>query len=93
MDYIIKRARLESVVPAPAPSPSKQVAQQPPATPKSVAPPLLLSGHLMPAEAAGAVGVAATTTGREVAADAAREAAATAAAGINARRKLPTRMI
>ncbi len=44
----LKRARLESVVPAPAPPPVKQAAQQPPPTPKPVAPPLWLSGQLPP---------------------------------------------
>jgi hypothetical protein len=44
----LKRARLESVVPAPAPPPAKQVAKQPPPMPKPVASPLWLSGQLPP---------------------------------------------
>ncbi len=43
----LKRARLENVVPAPAP-PTKQVAKQLPPTAKPVAPPLWLSGQLPP---------------------------------------------
>jgi hypothetical protein len=44
----VKRARLESVVPAPAPPTTKQVAKQPPPMPKPVAPPLWFSGQLPP---------------------------------------------
>jgi hypothetical protein len=52
----LKRARLESVVPAPALPPSKQVAHQPPAAPKPVAPPLWLCGQLPPAYGGGSRG-------------------------------------
>jgi hypothetical protein len=45
-----KRARLESVVPAPAPPPAKQAARLPPPLPKPVAPPLWLSGQLPPTQ-------------------------------------------
>jgi hypothetical protein len=41
-----KRPRLESVVPAAAPPPTKLVLKAPPPTPKPVAPPLWLSGQL-----------------------------------------------
>jgi hypothetical protein len=41
-----KRARLESVVPAPVPPPAKQAAKPQPPLPKPVAPPLWLSGQL-----------------------------------------------
>jgi hypothetical protein len=43
-----KRQRLESVVPAPAPPPTRQATKPPPAMPKPVAPPLWLSGLLPP---------------------------------------------
>jgi hypothetical protein len=46
---VLKRARLESVVPAPAPTPIKQAAQQLSPSPKPATPPLLLSGQLPPA--------------------------------------------
>jgi hypothetical protein len=45
---VLKRARLESVVPASAPPPVKKAAQQPPPPPKPVATPLWLSGQLPP---------------------------------------------
>jgi hypothetical protein len=43
---VTKRQRLESVVPAPAPPPTRQATKPPP--PKSVAPPVWLSGMLPP---------------------------------------------
>jgi hypothetical protein len=44
----LKRARLDSVVTAPAPPPVKQAAKPPPPLPKTAAPPLWLSGQLPP---------------------------------------------
>jgi hypothetical protein len=45
---VTKRQRLESVVPAPAPPPTRQVSKPPPPMPKPVAPPMWLSGMLPP---------------------------------------------
>jgi hypothetical protein len=43
-----KRQRLESVVQAPAPPPTRQATKPPPPTPKPVATPMWLSGMLPP---------------------------------------------
>jgi hypothetical protein len=47
---VTKRPRLESMVPAPAPPPTRQATKLPPPMPKPVAPPLWLSGQLPPTQ-------------------------------------------
>jgi hypothetical protein len=47
---VTKRQRLESVVPAPAPPPTRQANKPPPPMQKPVAPPLWLSGQLPPTQ-------------------------------------------